>query len=467
MIPFFPEPYPDELLYSLLARYYVKSGYLSFAYAVEDLYVHPYTRPDIEFINELRPEVLKLLSRKCSLETLIQNNTMFPSYGRFLPGERKREAYNALLEMHGNFNNLLSLPKNQRGNGRFLRYCPVCAGEDRKRYGQAYWHRGAQIQGIEICVKHGCCLKESAVSMNRKATPGLWDAESIIPEWEEVVLCEDKRMQETARYANRVFYADMDFANKVQAADLLKAYLGRYRRTDSGASISLENLYRDYRAFYKEQAAMTKLQIQKTLNGVRWDFWGICQLGMFAGVPVEELVRIPDISEKIRSPVFQQVSEELGVEYGLVQKIGDAVLRCYEGREQVQRRRRNDVWERMDKELLPEVKKTIQYLKGDGIVRPQRVTVSSVTRAMGFPDKRFEKLPGCRRMILDNQVSQEEYWAEETVWAYRKLIREGEEVTWSRIRRLINIRKVDFQKCRPFLQKYADKTEETCICRVI
>lgn len=467
MIPFFPEAYPDELLYSLLARYYVKSGYLSFAYAVEDLYVHPYTRPDIEFINELRPEVLKLLSRKCSLETLIQNNTMFPSYGRFLPGERKREAYNALLEMHGNFNNLLSLPKNQRGNGRFLRYCPVCAGEDRKRYGQAYWHRGAQIQGIEICVKHGCCLKESAVSMNRKATPGLWDAESIIPEWEEVVLCEDKRMQETARYANRVFYVDMDFENKVQAADLLKAYLGRYRRTDSGASISLENLYRDYRAFYKEQAAMTKLQIQKTLNGVRWDFWGICQLGMFAGVPVEELVRIPDISEKIRSPVFQQVSEELGVEYGLVQKIGDAVLRCYEGREQVQRRRRNDVWERMDKELLPEVKKTIQYLKGDGIVRPQRVTVSSVTRAMGLPDKRFEKLPGCRRMILDNQVSQEEYWAEETVWAYRKLIREGEEVTWSRIRRLINIRKVDFQRCRPFLQKYAEETEEACICRVI
>ena len=188
---------------------------------------------------------------------------------------------------------------------------------------------------------------------------------------------------------------------------------------------------------------------------------------MFAGVPAEELVRIPDISEKIRSPVFQQVSEELGVEYGLVQKIGDAVLRCYEGREQVQRRRRNDVWERMDKELLPEVKKTIQYLKGDGIVRPQRVTVSSVTRAMGLPDKRFEKLPGCRRMILDNQVSQEEYWAEETVWAYRKLIREGEEVTWSRIRRLINIRKVDFQRCRPFLQKYAEETEEACICRVI
>lgn len=151
----------------------------------------------------------------------------------------------------------------------------------------------------------------------------------------------------------------------------------------------------------------------------------------------------------------------------MVQEIGDAVLRHYEGRGQIQRRKRNDIWERMDKELISEVKKAIQCLKGDGIVRPQRVTVSSVTRAMGLPDKRFEKLPGCRQVILDNQVSQEEYWAEETVWAYRKLIREGEAVTWNRIRRLINIRKVDFQRCRPFLQKYADKTEEACICRVI
>lgn len=467
MIPFFPEFYPDELVYSILARYYVKSGYLSFSYAVEDLYVHPYTKPDVEFINGLRPEVLERMTRKCNMDTLIQKHTMFPSYGRFLPEVRKQEAYDALFAMHGNFNNLLSLPKNQRGTGRFLRYCPVCATEDRKQYGQTYWHRGAQIQGIGICIEHGCYLKESMVPMNRKASPGLWDAESVIPEQEEAVLCGDKREQEAARYANRVFYADMDFANKVQAADFLKSCLGRYRRTDSGASISLENLYQDYQVFYREKATMTKQQVQKTLNGTRWDFWGICQLGMFAGVSAEELVRIPDISEQIRRPVFLQVSEELGIEYGLVQKIGDAVLRHYEGREQIQRRKRNDIWERMDKELLPEVKKTIQYLKGDGIVRPQRVTVSSVTRAMGLPDKRFDKLHVCKKEILSHQVSQEEYWAEEVVWAYRKMRNEDMDVTWSRIRNLTNIRNTDFQRCKPFLSKYINEVEAAYLCQLI
>ena len=134
MIVFFPEPYPDELVYSLLARYYVKAGYLAFQYAVEDLYIHKYTNPDVEFLNELKPEFLDVIKERCGMEALIQKHTMFPSYGRFLPAKRKQEAKKALLSMNGNFNNLLAIPKNQRGTGRFLRYCPLCAKEDREDY---------------------------------------------------------------------------------------------------------------------------------------------------------------------------------------------------------------------------------------------------------------------------------------------------------------------------------------------
>lgn len=77
MIVFFPEPYPDELVYSLLARYYVKAGYLAFQYAVEDLYIHKYTNPDVEFLNELKPEFLDVIKECCGMEALIQKHTMF------------------------------------------------------------------------------------------------------------------------------------------------------------------------------------------------------------------------------------------------------------------------------------------------------------------------------------------------------------------------------------------------------
>ena len=151
MMPaFFPEVYPDELVYSLLARFYVKSGYLTLTYALEDLYVHRYTTPDTEFLNEFRPDMVEALIRQNSLESLVLEHTMFPSYGRFLRGERKKAAYQALLSMKGNFNNLLAIPKNQRGEGRYLRYCPLCAREDRERYGETYWHRLHQIQGVDV-----------------------------------------------------------------------------------------------------------------------------------------------------------------------------------------------------------------------------------------------------------------------------------------------------------------------------
>lgn len=63
MIAFLPELYSDELVYSWLSRYYVKSGCLSFAYVVEDLYVHQYTRPDTEFLNEMKLDVMELIDR--------------------------------------------------------------------------------------------------------------------------------------------------------------------------------------------------------------------------------------------------------------------------------------------------------------------------------------------------------------------------------------------------------------------
>ena len=50
MIGFFPEPYPDELVYSWLARYYAHSGYMGYSYVAEDLFVHKWNRPDVEFV---------------------------------------------------------------------------------------------------------------------------------------------------------------------------------------------------------------------------------------------------------------------------------------------------------------------------------------------------------------------------------------------------------------------------------
>ena len=468
MIAFFPGLYPDELVYSWIARYYVKAGYLTLTDALEDLYIHRYTKPDIEFLNELKPDVVKVLEKYCSLERLIEEHTMFASYGRFLPKGRRQQAYEALLAMHGNFNNLLAIPKNQRGTGRYLRYCPICAKEDREKYGETYWHRMHQIQGIKICSRHGCYLVESDISMERKASPGLWDAQSMIPEQEEVKLCNEGIELAFTKYSCQVFNSRIDLEGKVSVSDFLKWKLRKYARADSGASISLENLYEDYQGFYVEKNVMSKVQVQKVLSGSRWNFADICQLAMFAEIPVSELIKIPAESiQAFRNPVYVQVAEELQIDYELVQRVGEAVLKRYESRERVQRRKRSTVWEQMDEELLPKVQTVVKKMYNTGQERPRRITVSAVRKEMGLPDKRFDKLSKCKAEILKYQESQKEYWAREVVWAAEKLIREKRVVNWRHIRDLTNIRKIDFQNCKIYLRRYVEESKAVVIENII
>ena len=52
-------------------------------------------------------------------------------------------------------------------------------------------------------------------------------------------------------------------------------------------------------------------------------------------------------------------------------------------------------------------------------------------------------------------MTQKDYWARQAVWAYRKLVREGRPVNWTQIRRLTNMKNVDFQGCKPYLRKHA------------
>ena len=85
MISQFPYFYPDELVYSLLARYYEKSGYIRYIFAAEDLFQSKTVRPDIEFVNQYTPAALQMITKEILIEQVIEKHTMFPYYVRFLP----------------------------------------------------------------------------------------------------------------------------------------------------------------------------------------------------------------------------------------------------------------------------------------------------------------------------------------------------------------------------------------------
>lgn len=319
----FPSFYPDELVYSLLARYYVRTGYLAYSYAAEDLYVHEYTVPDIEFINELQPDAVAAMTKLQPIERIIEKHTMFASYGRFLPKERKMKAFRDLMVMHGNYNNLLSAPKRRTEEGRFLRYCPECAKQDRKQYGETYWHRNHQIIGVNICPVHSCYLENTELKMCKDIAPMLTAAENAVPENIHTRTCERDIQIRFSAYAVEVFQAPMDFETEINVGEYLHWKLDKKRyMSKSGAMTDVSRLYADYVRYYQGMETMNDFHIQKVLSGRRFNFYDVCQMALFENILVAELTKIsPDIKEQTIHSVFSEVAEELQIDYVTVKKL--------------------------------------------------------------------------------------------------------------------------------------------------
>ena len=110
MIAFFPEIYPDELLYSQLARYHAHSGYMIYRSTAEDLFMNPTVRPEIDFVNRLSLDALNNITRTVSIESIIEKHTMFAYYGRFLNQDRRNSAFRAMVSMQGNYVIVLCAP---------------------------------------------------------------------------------------------------------------------------------------------------------------------------------------------------------------------------------------------------------------------------------------------------------------------------------------------------------------------
>ncbi len=86
MLSFFPQLYPDELLYSALARYHIRSGNKSFRQT--DLELFGYSSQQvckITLTNHLI-YLVKNLSFLCgqTVENFLQNHTLYPFYTTFL-----------------------------------------------------------------------------------------------------------------------------------------------------------------------------------------------------------------------------------------------------------------------------------------------------------------------------------------------------------------------------------------------
>lgn len=460
-IAYFPEIYEDELIYSVLARYYIWNGYLAYAFCAENIFTDKRARVEIEFINALRPEVLELLCKDMSIEELIIKHTMFSYYARFLPYERRNRAYRALCGMEGDYNNLLAIPKQKNGERKCLRYCPLCVEADRLAYGETFWHRNHQMANVSVCPMHGCRLLNSSVMISGKASPNLITAEQEISNMSITYANEtDKQL---AGYIRRVLEADMDMESTTVVGQFLHSEMtGTKYLSVRGEQRNIQLFYDDFMSFYRESAmqGLTELwQMQKVFNGYRFNCFEVCQMAMFLNIPVEKLcsMELPrttqeqafddKVKELHRQGLkYTEIAKQLNASYNVVKPIGENNYGRFNNKKRAVHRKCGAKpldWEKIDKENLPLIKNAVRQLQGNGEKRPHRVTEATVCKMLGFHNKRLESMPLCRAEVLKHQETQEKYWAREMLWAVRKIQGEGKNLNWKQIRVLTNMRKVN------------------------
>lgn len=473
MIVQFPLFYPDELVYGLLARYYVKSGYMRYTFAAQDLFALKTARPDIEFVNRYTPAAYGMLTKNLPIEYVIKKHTMFPCYGRFIKSDRKQKAFDSLCGMKGNYYNLLPMQKSKDGKERRLRYCPICASEDRERFGESYWHRLHQLQGMNCCSIHKCKLIDSPIAISGKDSPKLITAEEMIPSESGIEIVDNVKKIRLADYMERVFQADMDMKSEVMIGEYLhsKMPVNKYRSV-RGEQRNIALFHSDFMEYYKEleQNYFTEIwQIQKVFTSQRANFNEICMIALFLEIPVDELVKpvLPETSDeeafdervkKLHNQglKYPEIAEILGASYNVVKPVGEKRYSNKTVRKHKKGGRIKQDWGSIDIQTLPKVTAAIKDLQGSRTERPQKITIYAVTRQMNVHSKYFDNLPLCKQKILEHYECQEEYWAREVAWAVQKILTEGQPLNWKHIRNLTNMRNENFQVCKPYLEMYED-----------
>ncbi|MEH1798458.1 MAG: TnsD family Tn7-like transposition protein [Nostoc sp.] len=166
MIGWFPDPYPDELFYSVCARYSERMSYKHKKYLYQELFgkscysissfVYLYLATRLNYLITSLPPGNHYTANK-----LIDEHTLFPFYSAFFSPYLINIVRDTMKQNSPKIP-LKSLNIYTRYN-KYLRFCPQCILEDKKQFGECYWHRVHQAPGVEICLMHSIILQKIEV----------------------------------------------------------------------------------------------------------------------------------------------------------------------------------------------------------------------------------------------------------------------------------------------------------------
>jgi len=170
---FFPTPYPDEILHSVLCRYHACCGTPAFVSTTKVLWGQKAN------INPYLPQALGRIAQRIPAETgltayyFAMHNTIYPLLKPLIPEERGQRVLRLLEsgQQEDELAILLSGFATSKGpRWQFFRYCEDCWRDDIRNYGEPYWHRLHLLPGVLVCPIHGKSIQNSRAYLKDVST---------------------------------------------------------------------------------------------------------------------------------------------------------------------------------------------------------------------------------------------------------------------------------------------------------
>ena len=148
MISFFPAPYPDELWYSVICRFHVRSGNYCAKHTMQQLYGDTYRTPSLMLCGGINTLLPQLSQGYLHTKDIVMQHTLYPYYARFFSTQRKRSTYAYTVNGNPAAVHRMGISQANGTHCSVMRYCPVCYQEDLQLYGEPY---GIAVTNCRIC----------------------------------------------------------------------------------------------------------------------------------------------------------------------------------------------------------------------------------------------------------------------------------------------------------------------------
>lgn len=398
---------------------------------LSQLFYSKSSNPSIEFIGHLNEVAEQQITQVHSMDDLILNHTMFPQYARFLTAEKRKVALTELKCYCDPHKVFTILPRNE--DELWLKYCPQCAAEDRKVYGETYWHRTHQIRNMMICPIHKCKLINSEVDVRSEKiftfNPAELSEKDTKPKYEY-----NQILIKYSQYMAKIFNPDLANDSSIPVSAIIYDAMKKSKYM-KGKHRNMELFMADFQGFYAKMGLNNVAsihQIQRVMLKSRSEFSVICQIAYFLNIYVRDLL-YPEV-EDFR---IQEESESHYI-----------------------RNRPTVDWQEFDKEKAPLLKEHCNIIyTGSVSGRPERVSEKEVCRFLKVTLDGFKNLHRCQKVWQQYKESYDESNARKIVWGYKMLQTDSpdKKMYFLNLRKLTGVKK---QRFPPFelVEKYSNKT---------